>query len=191
MLFTFISFFLNLFSVPENVEDILGVPGPLQFNNADFNLSLSGRPEKGMSLHVYLPKGEDLDNYNQKISLIVLDTKKDLDAVVKTKLKDLALRKKTDLNCEYSAVDIVEGKDIIVEYLQSEMDGKKLSEAEYNVSRIKWLSDHDNGNYLLIYTYSWRTYEAEAADMIKNIQNYKTEYIQELSKKTLPEVNVK
>ena len=42
----------------------------------------------------------------------------------------------------------------------------------------------------MIMTYSWRTYEGEALDMIKNLSNYKTEFIQEMSKKELPEVKL-
>ena len=190
MILSFISLIFSFFSLQENVNDLLGVTGPLQFNKSDFHLYLSGHPEKKMTLHVYLPKGEDLDNYNQKLSLIVLDTRKDVNGVIKDKLKDLATRQKTDFNCTYSNLDLEEGKESIVEYLQTEGSGKKLSEAEFNISRVKWLSDNDNGNYILIYTYSWRTYEAEAVDMVKNINTYKTEFIQEISKKELPEIKV-
>ena len=87
-------------------------------------------------------------------------------------------------------VDIVDGKDVLVEFIQSETINKKLSEAEFNISRVKWLTDNDNGNYILIYTYSWRTYEEEAVDMINNIETYKTDFIQELSKKELPDIRL-
>lgn len=190
MILSFISLILGLFSFQENVNDLLGVAGPLQFNKSDFHLHLSGKPEKNMTLHVYLPKGEDLDNYNQKLSLIVLNTKKDVDGVIKDKLKDLATRKKTDFNCTFSNQDLVEGKESIVEFIQTEVNGKNLSEAEFNISRVKWLTDTDNGNYILIYTYSWRTYEAEAVDMVKNINTYKADFIQEISKKEMPEIKV-
>lgn len=190
MILSFISIILGLFSFQENVNDLLGVAGPLQFNKSDFHLYLSGQPEKNMTLHVYLPKGEDLDNYNQKVSLIVLNTKKDVDGVIKDKLKDLAIRKKTDFNCTYSNLDLVEGKESIVEFIQTEVNGRKLSEAEFNISRVKWLTDTDHGNYILIYTYSWRTYDDEAVDMVKNINTYKADFIQEISKKELPEIKV-
>jgi hypothetical protein len=190
MILYFISFLATFFNFQGDVDDLLGVKGPLQFNKSDFNLYLSGQPEKNMTLHVYLPKGEDLDNYNQKMSLIVLNTKKDVDGVIKDKLKELATHKKTDFNCSYSNSDLVEGKESIVEYLKSESNGKKLSEAEYTISRVKWLSDNDQGNYILIYTYSWRTYEAEAVDMIKNLKSYKADFIQEMSKLELPVVKV-
>jgi hypothetical protein len=190
MILSFISIILGLFSFQENVNDLLGVKGPLQFNKSDFQLYLSGQPEKNMTLQVYLPKGEDLDNYNQKLSLIVLNTNKDVDGVIKDKLKGLATRKKTDLNCNYSVTDVNDGKESIVEFIQTEGSGKKLSEAEFNISRVKMLSSNDKGNYLLIYTYSWRTYEAEAVDMVKNIATYKSDFILELSKKEMPEVKM-
>jgi hypothetical protein len=190
MLLTFVSFLISILGSYENIDDLIGVKGPLVFNKTEFQLSLSGQPEKNLTLHVYLPKGEDLDTYNQKVSLIVLDTKKDVDGVIKAKIKDLVARQKTDFNCTYSAIDLVEGKEMLVEYIQTEMNGKKLSEAEFHISRVKWLTDHNNGSYMLIYTYSWRTYDEEATDMIKNIQTYKTEFIQELSKKEMPEVRL-
>lgn len=190
MLLTFVSFLISILGSYKNVDDLIGVKGPLVFNKTEFQLSLSGQPEKNLTLHVYLPKGEDLDTYNQKVSLIVLDTKKDVDGVIKAKIKDLITRQKTDFNCTYSAIDLVEGKEMLVEYIQTEMNGKKLSEAEFHISRVKWLTDHDKGSYMLIYTYSWRTYDEEATDMIKNIQTYKTEFIQELSKKEMPEVRL-
>lgn len=190
MLLTILSFLIKCLGFQSNIDDLIGVKGPLQFNKTEFHLSLSGQPEKNMTLHVYLPKGEDLDNYNQKLSLIVLNTKKDVDGVVKAKLNDLATRKKLDFNCNYSTQDIVEGKDVLVEYIQTETNNKKLSEAEFNISRVKWLTDHDNGSYLLIYTYSWRTYDEEAVDMLKNIQTYKLEFIQELGKKEMPDVRL-
>jgi len=190
MVLSFLSIFLQLFHSTENTTDLLGVQGPLQFNKTEFQLSLSGKPEKNMTIHIYLPKGEDLDNYNQKLSLLVINTKKDVDGVVKAKLKELTERQKLDFNCKFSANDLVEGKEMLVEYIQSETNGKSLSEAEYSVSRIKWLTDSDDGNYIMIMTYSWRTYEAEAVDMIKNLSTYKTEFIQEMSKKELPEVKL-
>ena len=110
--------------------------------------------------------------------------------MIKDKLKDLVTRKKTDFNCTFSNQDLVEGKESIVEFLQTEVNGKNLSEAEFNISRVKWLTDTDNGNYILIYTYSWRTYEAEAVDMVKNINTYKADFIQEISKKEMPEIKV-
>ena len=89
MLLTFVSFLISFFGSYKNIDDLIGVKGPLVFNKTEFQLSLSGQPEKNLTLHVYLPKGEDLDTYNQKVSLIVLDTKKDVDGVIKAKLKDL------------------------------------------------------------------------------------------------------
>jgi len=188
MVFSLIKLLLPLLTISENVENLLGVNGPLTFNKTEFNLSLSGKPEKNMVLHVYLPKGEDLDNYNQKTTLILLNSKKDIDGVIKDKIKDLAQRQKLDFNCTYSVQEMVEGKESMIEYVQTESDGKKLSEAEYSLSRVKWLSENDNGNYILIYTYTWRTYDAEAQDMIKNIKSYRTDFLNELSKKELPEV---
>lgn len=190
MILSFVGIVLNFLGFYQNVDDLLGVKGPLSFNKTEFHLALSGHPEKGMSLHTYLPKGEDLDNYNQKISLIVLYTKKDINGVIKSKLKDLATRQKTDFNCTYSTHDILEGKETIVEYVQTEGKDKKLSEAELNISRLKWLSDSDDGNFILIYTYSWRTYDDEAVDMIKNIKTYKSDFVQELSKKEMPSVRI-
>lgn len=190
MVLSFIGLLIHLALFQENLEDLLGVKGPLQFNKTDFHLYLSGRPEKNMTLHVYLPKGEDLDNYNQKLSLTLLNTKKDVVGVIKDKIKALAARQKTDFNCKFSSRDLVEGKETIIDYTQSESDGKKLSEAEINVSRVKWLSDHDNGSYILVYTYSWRTYDAEAVDMIKNINSYKVEFLQEISQKEVPQVKI-
>jgi len=190
MTLSFISLLLHLLATEENTTDLMGVKGPLQFNKSDFHLALSGQPEMNMTMQVYLPKGEDIDNYNQKLSLLVLNTKKDVDGVVKAKLKDLTTRQKLDFNCKYSAIDLVEGKEMLVEYIQSETDGKKLSEAEYNVSRVIWLSESDAGNYILIMTYSWRTYNEEAVDMVKSLDTYKQEFIQEMSKKELPEVKL-
>jgi len=42
----------------------------------------------------------------------------------------------------------------------------------------------------LIFTRSWRTYEEETVDIIKNLNTYKTEFIQEMSKKELPEIKI-
>ena len=42
----------------------------------------------------------------------------------------------------------------------------------------------------MIFTRSWRTYEEETLDIIKNLNTYKTEFIQEMSKKELPEIKI-
>jgi hypothetical protein len=190
MLLSFLSILLHLFHTSENTTDLLGVPGPLQFNKTEFHLALSGKPEKNMTMHMYLPKGENLDNYNQKLSLLVINTKKDVDGVIKAKMKELTARQKLDFNCKFSTNELADGKEMLVEYIQSETNGKSLSEAEYSVSRVKWLTESEDGNYIMILTYSWRTYEEEAVDMIKNLNTYKTEFIQEMSKKELPEIKI-
>lgn len=189
MIIQIVTLFLHFFSLVD-VADLIGVKGPIHFHKTEFELALSGNPDNGMYLHVYLPKGENIETYNQKMSILVIKSNKDINEIIKSKLKDLALRKKKDFNCQYSNNELIEGKEFLVEAITTESNDKSVSEAEYTLSRVTHLESTDTEHTILIYSYSWRTYDSESQDLLKNIHSFKQDYIEEISKATLPVVKI-
>lgn len=180
-IFTFLNF-------GEETTDLLGVKGPIKFHNTDFVLSLSGQPDNNMLLHVYLPKGEDLEIYNQRISLLVIHTEDNINKVVKKKLNELTQRQKQDYNCKFEAKELKEDSEFLIESVVSESNNGAISEAEYTVTRVKAFTTTESKGAILIYSYSWRTYEDEAKQMLNNLAELKKVYLQAMMTSEIPKV---
>lgn len=183
------SFILQLFSF-SNVENILGVNGPLTFNKTKFELALSGTPDKNLYLHAYLPNGEAIETYNQKMSLLLIETDTELEEIVTSKIKDLAEYKKKDRNAQYSSREIKNGAEYIVEYTKCDYNGPKINLVEYNVSKVKRINTNGGKKAILIYTYSWRSYDEETTQFLNSLKEFKEDFILEMSSTEMPSVSI-
>ena len=67
-------------------QNVLGVAESIKFAKTEFKLALSGVPENGMYMHIYLPEGEDVVNYNEKLSLMVIQTDTTASQIVRKKI---------------------------------------------------------------------------------------------------------
>lgn len=173
-----------------SVENILGVEGPLVFNKTSFELNLSGHPDNNMYLQAYLPKNESIESYNQKLSLLLIETDTEIEEVISSKIKELSDYKKKDHNALFSSREIKNGAEYIVEFTKCDYSGVKVNLVEYNVSRIKRINTNGGKKAILIYTYSWRSYDEETTLFLATLKNFKEEFIAEMTTKEIPSVSI-
>lgn len=189
MIITFCSFIFNLFISNANVGDALGVQGPLTFNKISFDLAESTKIDEKVYVQSYLPKNETMENFNQKLSILIIDTDKEIEEVVLKKTKDLAELKKIDHNTSFSSREINSGKEYILEYTTCEYANKKLNLVEYNVSKIHRIKTLSGKNAVMIYTYSWRSYEDETTLFLSTLDRFKEEFIADMTHTPVPAVH--
>jgi hypothetical protein len=191
MILLILSFFINLFQINENVADVLGVQGPLMFNKTKFELAVSLSPDDGMYVQSYLPKSEVIETYNQKISILIIDTDKEVEEIITKKAKDLAELKKIDHNTAYSSREVNSGRDYIIEFTTCEYEGKKLNLVEFNISKVHKIKTASGKPAIVIYTYTWRSYDEETTQFLATIGNFKEEFITEMTHASIPDVKWK
>jgi hypothetical protein len=184
-----IHFLLNIFQPTDNPNNILGVEGPLLFNKSKFELIQSTKPDDNMYKQEYLPKNEAIESYNQKMSLLLIETDTELEDIVTSKIKDLSEYKKKDHNALYSSKEIKNGAEYIVEFTKCDYNGPKVTLVEYNVSKVKRINTNGGKKAILIYTYTWRSYDDETTLFLSSLKNFKEEFILEMSNTETPSVS--
>jgi hypothetical protein len=189
MIIYILSFFINLVHFLFPVSDAIGVQGPLTFNKTKFELAVSLSPDDGMYVQSYLPKSEVIETYNQKMSILLIDTDKEIEEIVTKKTKDLAELKKLDHNTAFTSREINSGKEYIVEFTTCESEKNKIILVEYNVSKVQRIKTTSGKNAILIYTYTWRSYDDETTHFLATISSFKDEFITEMSSAIVPAVS--
>lgn len=185
----FIRLFLFWAHPSDSAKDMIGVPGPLNFNKTSFELTLTEHPKSNVYIQMYFAKGENFDNYNQMLTLYLIDTTMVLEESMNRKLKELKDRKKSDLNCFYHITEDKDGKYFIIDYLTTETENRKLTSAEYNVFKYQTVQ-LANRTAILVYAYSWKSYDEESKQFINAINGFRNDFINEIISTKTPSVSL-
>jgi len=172
-----------------SADDMIGVKGPLIFNKVSFELHTIERPEPNVYIQMYFPKNESFENYNQMLTLYVLDTALEIDKSTSRKIKELKERKKSDLKCFYNITEDKDGKYFIIDYLTTEMSNDKMTSAEYNVFKYQTIKIGSR-DAILIYAYSWKSYDEEVGQFINTIPDFREDFVNEMIKKPTPQISL-
>lgn len=170
--------------------DRLGVPGPLTYNLQSYNLVWSDKPRDTYYIQEYLPDGENVESFNQLLTIHLFDIDITLDDAVQKKVNELNARKKTDATCSFEVNRSADGKEIIVDFLLSEMKNGEMTIAEFNVYRYKLTEIGNNKTALLVYAYSKRSYGDKIPDFYKALKTDSYDIISSFENTELPVINL-
>ena len=183
ILFAF--FFSAQFSAQE-VVDKIGVPGPIEFNETEFFLSWN-KVSKILYTQQYLPRDESIEKFNQVINYNFFDKDIDLEQAVKQKVASVQKAGEKDKYAEVNVSESPDGKEYIVDYMQSQTPEKGDSFIEYNVYRFKKIEG--TKKQFLILSYSKRMY-GDLKSASKLLQKQRDNLLTQLIEYAIPPLSL-
>jgi hypothetical protein len=175
----------------DTVTDYLSIKGPLKYNQTNFDLKWSDRPNDKYYIQEYLPKGESLNDFNQMITIHLFDTNIKLKEAVNQKAKELDKRKETDAVCNYQIIDSPDGKEFIVDFLISESKDDKMTIAEFNVYHYRQIELDKKHKAIAVYAYSKRSYGDDITGFLKTLKNERNIHLNEMISLKKPLIKLK
>ncbi|WP_242927304.1 hypothetical protein [Pontibacter vulgaris] len=186
-----LSIFLFSFTfVSDNTIERLSVKGPLKFNKSKFELVWTDKPNDIYYIQEYLPKGENLESFNQMLTIHLFATDLEAEQAVAQKVKELAKRKQTDELCNYQVNESPDGKEFIVDFILSDKKNDKIAIVEFNVYRYKQIETGADKKAILVYAYSSRSYGDNIIPFLKNLKTDRTHYLKEMIAADLPSIKI-
>ena len=170
--------------------DRIVVPGPLTFNKTTFNIAWTDKPNDTYYIQEYLPTGENVEKFNQMLTIHLFDKDIKLKDAVQQKVKELNNRKKTDPTCNYQVNESPDGKEFMVDFILGESQGDKMTIVEFNIYRYKQVDLGDKKKGILVYAYSKRAYGDDITAFFKNLKNDRTEILNAMISSEMPTVKI-
>ncbi len=170
------------------ITERLGVNGPLQFNKTDFHLAWSDKPNATYYVQEYLPKGENVDRFNQLLTINLFNKFVKTEDAINQKVYELNERKKTDPNCNYAINKSKDGKEFMIDFLLGEGSGNQAV-VEFNIYHYKQI-EIDNKPALIVYAYSKRSYGNDITAFLKNLKTERSTLLQTMSSTQIPQIKL-
>lgn len=153
--FVVLVFVLTMFKAQET--DLLSIPNPVEFNGSEFFLARAKQRSKTLFQQQYVPKDEQLENFNQILDFSYFTKEIDIEMAVKQKVESVAQRAKNDRYANANVTESPDGKEYIVDFMISEAPEQGDSYVEYDVYRFKNFDDGTQKSFLML-SYAKRIY---------------------------------
>ncbi|WP_242202532.1 hypothetical protein [Aestuariivivens insulae] len=178
--------FISTVKAQSEPTEYLSVGRKIKFNGEEYELKWSSHPSNEYYKQEYLRENDKLPKYEKM--LMVEAVKGDIPAVnVATgKINELENWKKRNPIVSYEKFE--NGKEIILEFILS-----NGSIYEWNIYRYI-NEENESGNYLVLYSYSYRNYvsnEKEKNEFLNTIKTTKKDLVKKVGEIELPKVETK
>lgn len=171
--------------------DIIGVKGPIIFNNIRFHLSRSEKAHVDYYIQKYTPIYQTLERFNELISINVLIRNVSLEDAVRQKAGELNKRQETDKICSYSITKGTDGRESIIDYVLSTEKNDELTAVEFTISRYKEVELQDHTKAILIYSYTKTANGKDKIDFFTNLSKDRKKFMDLMNLQELPKIRIK
>ena len=165
----------------ESAKDLLGVPGPVNFQDTRFDLAWSANPAAGYFKQEYLSAGQKLESYDQMF-IVEASTSATPEGAAAAKIDMLKKRKATDPMVNYAVIRNDATGEIILDFILSDDGGPTLI-VEWNAYRYARLNK-DGG--VALYEISRRAYGDDADAFLRGLKQSRPSAIEALAKFDTP-----
>jgi hypothetical protein len=174
------------------VKDYLTVPGPISFDNINYDLSWSSHPSDNYFKHEYLPKGDDAEKYKKMILIEFIEGGFKAKDAVNAKVSELKELKKTNPVVNYEVIENKQLGESILDLLVSENtpDGKHVSIVERNVYRFKKVEDASGRKGILLFGISIRAYGDDIDKFFALLKTNRDDMINAVAAYSIPGVKI-
>lgn len=117
------------------VADLLGVPGPIQFNGTDFGLAWSSAPKPGYIKQEFVPADQTAETYNQMLLIERLAGEVTPMKAAQTQAAVLQERKASDPLVNMDLVQNPQSGEVLLDFLVSTQDASGTAIIEWNAYR--------------------------------------------------------
>lgn len=171
----FMVFSVSIFS--QEAEDLLSIPGPVNFEGTEFFLKRSNQPSKVIVVQDYLPRDQDLSNFTEMLSFYYFTKEIAADGAAKQKIQEVQRKMEKDRFADVNLTENEAGREFVVDYVLSKSPEGKTPSADFNVYRFKEIAT-GAGKHLLIVVYTKR----ESGDLKSISKNFSRSRVTELSR---------
>ncbi|TXD85482.1 hypothetical protein ESY86_02425 [Subsaximicrobium wynnwilliamsii] len=178
--------FISTTKAQSEPTEYLSVGNKIEFNGENFELKWSSHPSNEYYKQEYLRKDDKLPRHEKMIMVEAVKGNIPAKNVVAGKINELENRKKRNPVVNYEKFENKENNEIILDFVLS--DGKSVY--EWNIYRYQ-NQNNESGNYLVLYSYSYRNYISNDKEKIKflsEIKKLKEELIKKVEEIKLPDV---
>lgn len=147
----------TLINAQETETSILSFPNPIEYDGTEFYIIQSKQRSKTLFQEQYIPKDEDLRDFNQLIDFSFFNKEIETELAVRQKVESVQQREKKDKFAKVNVTESPDGKEFIVDYFISEAPENGDSYIEYNIYRFKNMENGGQKSFLIM-SYAKRMY---------------------------------
>ena len=146
----------SLTFVKAQETDLLSIPNPLEYDGTEFFLARAKQRSKTLFQQQYIPKDEQLENFNQIIDFSFFNKEIEMELAVRQKVESVQSRK-DDKFAKVNVTESPDGTEYIVDFYISEAPEKGNSFIEYDIYRFKKFDNGTQKSFLML-NYAKRIY---------------------------------
>ena len=146
----------SLTFVKAQETDLLSIPNPVEYDGTEFFLARAKQRSKTLFQQQYIPKDEQLENFNQIIDFSFFNKEIDMELAVRQKVESVQSRK-DDKFAKVNVTESPDGTEYIVDFYISEAPEKGDSFVEYDIYRFKKFDNGTQKSFLML-NYAKRIY---------------------------------
>ena len=146
----------SLTYVKAQETDLLSIPNPLEYDGTEFFLARAKQRSKTLFQQQYIPKDEQLENFNQIIDFSFFNKEIEMELAVRQKVESVQSRK-DDKFAKVNVTESPDGTEYIVDFYISEVPEKGDSFIEYDIYRFKKFDNGTQKSFLML-NYAKRIY---------------------------------
>lgn len=146
----------SLTFVKAQETDLLSIPNPVEYDGTEFFLARAKQRSKTLFQQQYIPKDEQLENFNQIIDFSFFNKEIDMELAVRQKVESVQSRK-DDKFAKVNVTESPDGTEYIVDFYISEVPEKGDSFIEYDIYRFKKFDNGTQKSFLML-NYAKRIY---------------------------------
>ncbi len=179
---------LSLVKAQESAQSILSIANPIEFDGTEFFLNQSKQRSKTLFQEQYIPKDENIENFNQLIDLSFFNKEIDMELAVRQKVEMVQNRREKD---KFSHVNVTEspaGAEYIVDYSISESPKNGDPYVEYNIYRFKQSESGGQKTFLMI-SYAKRIY-GDLKSAAKSLSKQRDHLMSTMIEYKIPEIKI-
>lgn len=147
----------TLIHAQETETSILSFPNPIEYDGTEFYIIQSKQRSKTLFQEQYIPKDENLRDFNQLIDFSFFNKEIETELAVRQKVESVQQREKKDKFAKVNVTESPDGKEFIVDYFISEAPENGDSYIEYNIYRFKNMENGGQKSFLIM-SYAKRIY---------------------------------
>lgn len=174
------------------VKDYLNVPGPIKFDDIDYDLVWSSHPTINYYKQEYISKGDNIDVFNRMLFIdVILSDSLDLKNVVANKVYELNGRKKTDSVVNYKIIHNPESTQYIVDFVVSQSAEGSLHIVEWSAYRYQLFADKAGHKGVMLLGVSRRAYDNDIRGFFESLKDIRKKYVNKLIDYPIPVISIK
>lgn len=161
----------------------------ITFDEKTYGLKWSAKNDN-YYIQEYLTDNDSLPDFNEMISLFVLNENVSIEDAVAVKVNELKEAKKTDPVCNYAITSNSDDKTILIDFLRGEAEGDYSTIVEFNLYRYKQVKIGKNKNAILVLAFSKRAYSYKITPFLKSLGEMRLELIGKIFQVEIPEIKL-